>query len=60
LFASYGVNRFVVKFPRILAEDYPEHVRNATLYGRVAAEDMLINLDMELEYDHTASTELCL
>ncbi len=40
-----------MKFPAILAQDYPEHVVNATVYGRLAANDYLVNVIMDLNYN---------
>ena len=49
--ASFGVNRFIVKAPLIVQQDYPEAYKHTTLYGRVAGKERLINLNMQLNFD---------
>jgi hypothetical protein len=49
--AKFGVNKFVVKpAPHVLAA-YPDHVRHATFYGRLASAKFIINLDMNFTFD---------
>jgi hypothetical protein len=55
LVAKYGVNKFVVKWPRSLEEDYSEALRHMTFYGRLINTDYIINLDMSFEYDSAVS-----
>jgi hypothetical protein len=51
--AKYGVNKFVVKpAPHVLAS-YPDHVRHATFYGRLASAKFIVNLDMSLVFNET-------
>ncbi len=49
--ASYGINKFLVKFPALLEAQYPNHVRNVTLYGRMLNTEYILNLNAELWFN---------
>lgn len=51
IIASYGVNTFLVKHPKFIGEQYPNHVKSATFYGRLINTDNIVNLDMSFTYD---------
>lgn len=53
LVASYGVNRFVVKYPSLFATLYPDHVKDVTLYGRLLNNDYIVNLNVSYNHDDT-------
>ena len=48
--ASYGVNKFVVKCPHSVKRQYPDHVTNLTMYGRLVSETVIVNVNFDLEY----------
>ena len=58
LVARYGVNKFLVKWPRSFEEDYPDLIKHMTFYGRVLNHEFIVNLDMSLEYDVEVSVFL--
>lgn len=51
LLASYGPNRIVVRYPKLLARYYPAHVTNATIYGRIVNDDYIININPSFYHD---------
>ena len=53
LVATFGLNTFVVKYHPQLAEDYPEHVKHATVYGRLINQEYIVNVNMSLHHDAT-------
>ena len=55
LLASYGANKFVVKYPAWFKEDYSTYVKHMTFYGRLINPDAIINLDMEFALNDTVS-----
>ena len=60
-----GVNVFVIKYPKVLEEEYPAHVKAATFYGRLINHQYIININVALDYDddvrssHKASSLSC-
>ncbi len=53
LVATYGVNYFIVKAPKIVKEDYPEHVTNMTIYGRLISHQYMVNTDISFVFNAT-------
>ena len=53
LLASYGANKFVVKYPAWFKDDYAAYVKHMTFYGRLINTDTIINLDMEFALNDT-------
>jgi hypothetical protein len=51
--ARYGVNNFLVTYADVTAEQFPEHVTNATLFGRLVGRHTLVNVDISLTHDAT-------
>lgn len=51
LIASYGPNRLVVRYPKLLARYYPDHVTNATIYGRLINNDFIVNVNPSYYHD---------
>ena len=51
LTASYGRNRLLVSYPPLLAQQYPTHVTNITLYGRLVNNEHVININPSLYHD---------
>ena len=51
LAASFGVNKILVTYPDVVKAQFPHHVTNTTLYGRLANKDALINVDFELDHN---------
>jgi hypothetical protein len=49
--ASYGVNEIVVKAHDLVKTHFPAHARNATVYGRLLAKSVIVNVDFKLTYD---------
>ena len=45
-----GVNTFVVKYPSVLGEEYPDHVKAATFFGRVINDQHIVNLDVAMKH----------
>ena len=56
--AAFGVNRFLVTYPAIVAEQFPSHVTSVTAVGRLANVDRLINVDVELHHDDKVTQRL--
>lgn len=46
--ASYGVNKFAVLYPPLLASLYPEHVKDYTVYGRLLNNEYMVKLNVSL------------
>lgn len=46
-----GVVTLLVKFPAVLAKEYPIHVKNTTFYGRLISDKAILNLDISLGFD---------
>ncbi len=59
LTAKYGVNTFIVSYPDIVKQQFPEHVVNSTIYGRLANAERMINVDFALTHDPTVSGCSC-
>jgi hypothetical protein len=53
LVAKYGVNYFIVKAPKIIKEDFPEHYTNMTIYGRLISQEYMINVDVAFTFNST-------
>ena len=49
--ATYGRNLFLVTYSEVAARQFPNHVRNATLYGRLLGERTIVNVDIALVHD---------
>ena len=58
LLASYGVNKFLIKYPVWFKDEYPEYVKHATFYGRLAGAEYIMNLDMN--WDHSDEVSVLL
>ena len=53
--ASYGRNYLVVKVHGIIRQQYPAHVKAATVYGRLTSRAAIVNVDFLLDYNGTVS-----
>jgi hypothetical protein len=49
--ARPGRNAFLVTYPAITANQFPAHVTNATIYGRLLGASTIVNLDVALTHD---------
>lgn len=49
--AVYGVNKFLVTYPALVKQQFPQHVANTTLYGRLANSKNIVNLDVEFDHN---------
>jgi hypothetical protein len=53
LYANSGTNTFVITHSDLVGVLYPDHVTNATFGGRLISDTIIVNIDIELEYDRT-------
>jgi uncharacterized Zn-finger protein len=49
--AKSGVNAVLVTYTDVVAEQYPEHVKHATLFGRLLTAGVIVNVDVSLTHD---------
>lgn len=56
LVASYGLNTFVVKYPRSVAVDYPDHIKHITFFGRLLSDSLMVNLNISFTHDDQVTT----
>lgn len=54
LFAHTGVNTFLITHSALVGAWYPDHITNATFGGRLISETVVVNVEVELEYDRVA------
>ncbi len=53
LTASYGMNKFVVRFSEDMERQFPDYVKNVTFIGRLVSNHTIVNVDVDLEYNDT-------
>ncbi len=55
LTAKFGENKFLVTYPSFTQQQFPHHVRNATVIGRLANSTAIVNVNFELDHDDEVS-----
>jgi hypothetical protein len=53
--ASFGRNALLVTYPAVVGRQFPDHVTNATVYGRLLGSHALVNFDVELAHNDAVS-----
>ena len=56
--AQYGSNTFVVMPDELTASRFPNHVNDTTIYGRLASQDYVVNVDVQLHLDTKVQSTL--
>jgi hypothetical protein len=52
LVASYGKNKAVVKWPKLLSQTYGNDLKHMTFYGRLISEKFVVNVDVGFQYSN--------
>lgn len=57
LMATFGSNKFIVKYPKSVAAQFPDHVRSATFHARLISNKAIINVNMNFTHDDMVRAE---